>query len=199
MVDAAQIKRPYVPGRIWYFIASLFVIAGLAAMAVLLFAELNGISARLTQVVVPGQAELNLNQPGSYTIFHEYQSSVDGHVYAINSVSGLVVTVTSKATGQAIPVVPATANSTYEFGGRSGRSILSFQIAAPGAYQLVAAYSDGRTEPQTVLAVGHGFLGSLVFTVLAGLGVMFAGALCTAGIVIFVAIKRHKAKRLGLI
>ena len=33
---------------------------------------------RMIRVVVPGEIELRLNEPGTYTIFHEYQLDLRG-------------------------------------------------------------------------------------------------------------------------
>lgn len=48
------------------------------------------------QVVVPGEMELTLDS-GSYTIFHERQSTVDGRIFSADGIAGLGVTLTSAA------------------------------------------------------------------------------------------------------
>lgn len=58
------------PGRKWYLLAVLFFILGMGAMALFLFSQLSGLTAGLQQVVVPGEAEVVLERPGSYTIIH---------------------------------------------------------------------------------------------------------------------------------
>jgi hypothetical protein len=162
MAIAAEIvpaKPSHVPGRVWYFIAALIFLAGLAAMLTLMVEQLSGIGSRMIQVIVPGQSELTLDKAGTYTIFHEYRSTVGTRVFAVETVSGLSVTVRSKATGEDI-LLQTTTGASYTVEGRSGRSILNFKITEPGTYLLIAGYSDGRREPQTVITVDRGFVGS---------------------------------------
>lgn len=201
MAIAAEIvpaKPPHVPGRVWYFIAALIFLAGLAAMLTLMVEQLSGIGSRMIQVIVPGQSELTLDKAGTYTIFHEYRSTVGTRVFAVETVSGLSVTVRSKATGEDI-LLQTTTGASYTVEGRSGRSILNFKITEPGTYLLIAGYSDGRREPQTVITVDRGFVGSILLTVGAAFALLFGGLAGAGGLVIFVAIKRHKAKQAGIL
>ena len=194
MAIAAEIvptKPSHVPGRVWYFIAALIFLAGLAAMLTLMVEQLSGIGSRMIQVIVPGQSELTLDKAGTYTIFHEYRSTVGTRVFAVETVSGLSVTVRSKATGEDVLLQTTT--------GASYRSILNFKITEPGTYLLIAGYSDGRREPQTVITVDRGFVGSILLTVGAAFALLFGGLAGAGGLVIFVAIKRHKAKQAGIL
>jgi hypothetical protein len=189
---------PDVPGRQWYFVAPIFVIAGIAAMAFMLYRGLDELRTSLTQIVVPGSAELNLGQPGTYTIFHEYQSVVGTRVFNVEPIDNLFVSVRDKATGREIALETSNASSRYSFNGRSGRSILTFAIAAPGTYLLEAHYGSGRTEPQTVLTVGYGFVGALLKLIGAALATVSSGIALTVGIIIFVSRRRQRAKIAGI-
>jgi hypothetical protein len=88
------------PSRYWYLIAVLVFLAGFAGMAMVLFNQLSKLGDDLVQIVVPGERELTL-EAGSYTIFHERQSIVDGRIFSVDSIAGLAVTLTS-ADGKAI-------------------------------------------------------------------------------------------------
>jgi hypothetical protein len=124
MAIAAEIvpaKPSHVPGRVWYFIAALIFLAGLAAMLTLMVEQLSGIGSRMIQVIVPGQSELTLDKAGTYTIFHEYRSTVGTRVFAVETVSGLSVTVRSKATGEDI-LLQRPEPATRSRGGPAARS-----------------------------------------------------------------------------
>jgi hypothetical protein len=181
------------PGRRWYIVAILIAIAGWAAMAVLLVSRLSGSADRMMRVVVPGEIELRLNEPGSYTIFHEYRSNFEGTVYSVENIPPLEITVRSRASGAALPLTDTT-SSRYSVGSREGRSLYQFEVPSAGAYQLVATYSTGRTQPQTVLAIDRGFVGDLLVTILGGL--LFGLGGMVAAIVMSIVVFRRRRRAL---
>lgn len=188
--DVAAAGRP--PGRRWYLVAALVALAGWTAMAFFLASRLGDSAERMMRVVVPGQADLVLKEPGTYTIFHEYQSTFGGRVYDVDAVSGLNVTVRTRPGGQDIPLKSA-AGTRYRVGSNAGRSLFDFEVRAPGTYQISARYDGGRKEPQTVLAIDRGFVGDLVMTILGAIAMAFAGMGAAIAIVIVVFIKRRRA------
>ena len=115
---------------------------------------------------------------------------VDGRLYAASSIAGLSVSVSSLR-GAPIAVNVAGTSSNYSVKGRQGRSAFEFDIGEPGTYRLVAAYPGGRAEPQTVLAVGQGFVGALVTTILTALGVALAGTVLAVAIAVRTFVKRR--------
>jgi hypothetical protein len=194
MTATPQTPAARPPGRIWYFVAVLVATAGWIGMVVVLAAGLAGSAERMTRVVVPGQAELDLQQPGNYTIFHEYQSTIGNRVYNVESVSGLNVSVRAKAGGPPLPLRSGV-SSQYNYSGHAGRSLFNFEIREPGSYILSAAYDDGRKEPQTVLAIDRGFVGSLVVTILGALALALGGMATAITMFIVVFVKRRRARR----
>lgn len=176
-----------------YITAGLIFLAGVIGFAGFLFWSLAGMGENLIQVVVPGEQELHLKEPGAYTVFHEYRSAVGGRVYSGGEgVSGLECKLTSKKTGAAIPLSPSTSASRYDYGGRSGVSLLEFAIAEPGDYVLKAAYPEGQTGSQAVLAVDHGFIGKILLTVFGGFAILFGSIVVSLSIVVVTLIKRSK-------
>jgi len=185
------------PSRGWYVVAAVILIAAVAGAVAIVVSRIGNVGAGLVQIVVPGGADLDLQQPGSYTIFHERTSTVAGRIYTAPSISGLRVTVRSVAAGRDIAVKRPGGSSRYDFGGRSGTSVLAFDVDAPGRYRLDAAYDDGRQQPQTVLAVGTGFVSGLLTTIALSLGVAFGGIAIALVIFIVVLLKRRHALMAG--
>jgi len=180
------------PGRRWYLVAALIAIAGWTAMALFLVSRIGDATGRMIRVLAPGQTEIVLKEPGTYTIFHEYQSTFDGRVYDVATVSGLSVTVRARPGGEVVPL--STASGTrYRVGSYAGRSLFNFEVRAPGSYQIAAAYDGGRKEPQTVLAIDRGFVGDFVITILGALAMAFAGMGAAVAISIIVFLKRRRA------
>lgn len=177
------------PGRIWYLVGLAIFIAGMATMAIFLVTRLMGMEDGLARVVVPGEHRLVL-AAGNYTIFHETQSVIDGKIYASTGLSGLSVTVTGPD-GSDVPLTTAS-SGRYNFGGHTGYSAFDFKAPAAGDYTLAARY-DGAPGPETVLAVGAGFLSSLLGTIFGSLAFAFGGAIVATIIMVGVLVKRRRA------
>jgi hypothetical protein len=184
------------PGRRWYVIAAIVALAGWVAMAVFLALRLGDSTGRMMRVLAPGQTDLMLKEAGTYTIYHEYESTFEGRVYHVTSVSGLNITVRARPSGEEVPL-RSTMSTRYRIGSTAGRSLFDFEVRAPGAYQISAAYGGGRKEPQTVLAIDRGFVGSLVLTILGAIAMAFAGTGAAIAIAVMVFVKRRRARRVA--
>ena len=178
------------PGRIWYFVAVAIFLAGMATMAAFLITRLMDMGEGLTRFVVPGEQTLTL-EPGSFTIFHEPQSVIDGKIYSGGSLGGMTVSVTAPG-GSAVPL-SAASSGRYTLGGHTGFAVFDFTAASPGAYVIAGRYDDGAPGPQTVMAVGAGFLSGLLWTIFGALGFAFGGAAVAAAIGVTVFVKRRRA------
>jgi len=183
------------PSRWWYAVAVAVLVLGLAGMGWTLWSGLSGIGDLIVRFVVPGSGEVTLSEAGTYTIFHESESVIDGRVYTAPAVSGLSVTVTEEASGTAVPVRTPGMHSTYTFGGHSGTSIFAFDAPRPGIYRIAGAYDGGRSEPKTVLAVDRGFFCRLWRTLFFGIASVLVGAVAAPAIGFTVYFKRRRMLR----
>lgn len=185
------------PSRWYYALAAVVLVIGVVGMVALLLSGLADLEGHLQRVILPGRHELTLAEPGGYTVFLEHQSVMEGRVYSTDarSLSNLKVTLISARSGDAIPLEPPAAKSTYSMGGRSGVSVLRFEIESPGPYVLTGRYPSGAKGPEAVFAVGHGFLGKLLVTIFSCLGILFSSVLLCVALVLVVFLKRRKARR----
>ncbi len=118
-------------------------------------------------------------------------------VYATDeSLSGLRCVLVSKANNLKVALSPSAMNSTYEFGGRSGRAIFDFRIDQPGVYTISAAYTQGQQGPEVVLAVGKDITTGLFTTILGGLALVFGSMGIAVAITLVTLLKRSKKKKL---
>ena len=85
-------------------------------------------------------------------------------------------------------------SASYSLGGRQGEAINVFDVERAGAYRISADY-DGEAGPQTVIAVGQGFMGQLFSTVFMGLGAVFLGMILTVATVVGVYLARRRARQ----
>jgi len=180
------------PSSGWYLVGLLVAVLGLGGAALYFFSHLAVIDDGVTRMVAPGETTMAL-QPGTYTVFHEYSSVVDGRSYQANDIAGLRVTVASR--GGMPLVLRSTADTNYGLAGRKGRSVWAFDIGTAGDYRLSASY-EAASGPQTVLAVAQGFIGR-VFVLILGTGAIACLAIGAGlGIASIAYIKRHR-QRLG--
>jgi hypothetical protein len=182
------------PSRLWYAASAAIVLIGIALGVAFLWPRLAGLGDDFVRVVVPGAHEIELPEPGSYTIFHEPTGTIDGVLYSASDVSGLRVAL-STAGGDEIALDPAAVSSRYSFGGRTGFSVFGFEIAEAGTYRLSASYDDGRTEPSTILAISSGFVGKLVTTILGFMAILLGSILLAVGIGITTFVRRRRYRR----
>jgi hypothetical protein len=171
-----------VKSRAGYVLAAICLLTGVGIAGWFVWTGIGALQAAMTRCVVPGNIDLTLDDPGTYTIFHETESVVDGKLYTTPSIGGLRITVVG-ADGKMIAVSTPNFSAHYAVGGHTGDAVLVFSIAAQGRYRLSATYPSGQAEPKTVLAVGRGFVGALlrmIFGALAAAFVGFAAALTLA-------------------
>lgn len=158
-----------------YWLAPLPLIIGLAIAAWIGIDAAHKIGNAFTRFVIPGSGVVALEKPGTYTIFHETQSVIDGRIYAVKNVPGIKVDVAPEAGGAPIPVTTPNGHSTYSVGSSKGESLLAFTVAQPGRYRVTAAYNPGQNGPQTVLAVSKGIFGTLFRAIVIVIGSVLLG------------------------
>lgn len=161
-----------------------------------IFHGITHVTDSLTQVVVPGRAELSLKRDHGYTVFLEEQSVVNGKIYSTaQSIQGLACVVTSVQTGATIPVRKSGATVSYEVNGRSGHSVLKFRIPEDGKYLFRCDYGENSKGPDVVVAVGSGVGEAISRTVLVSLTAFIGGGAACLIVVLFVVIKRQRDKK----
>jgi|GraSoiStandDraft_41_1057321.scaffolds.fasta_scaffold16706_7 hypothetical protein len=184
------------PSRWYYALAALVFVGGCGVFVLLMARQVNTLSGSLTQILAPGETELNLSAPGTYIIFYERESTLGGRVYSTGEhLSGLECQLISRATGSGVALSAPRTSSSYAIGGRSGRSFLQFQVAQPGIYALSAKYTGGQMEPEVVLAVGQEFSRHTFAVTLGALVIMSGSVGIALAIAVMTAIKRKARQR----
>jgi hypothetical protein len=191
-------NRKLKPTRWLYGLAVLIPIFACVGTALLVYRNvpklpgaLEGMGINdLTQVIVPGSAEVLFPKAGGYAVYYEYRSVIDGVSYVRNKYPPSInCQLKSKATGTDIALTPdfvegnmyATQNQE-----RVGVLINSIIIKNPGVYIFSCQYTDGRSNPQIALAAT--VCGGFVFIGALGISILIIG---------FVAIKRYQSKKVS--
>lgn len=139
----------------------------------------------MPRIVVPGTGEISLGA-GSYVVYGETLSRLDGTVYRTSS---LELRCSLQASdGASIALETPSARSTYELGGFSGESMFAVTIPRAEAYRLSC---EGTGGPAT-LAVGTGFAMQILWIFVGVFGGIF-GAVAIAVAVFFVRRARRRA------
>jgi len=101
------------PSRAAYVLPALILVGGAYGFLNVLLKEIGGIEKGLIQMTVPGDQVFALTKTGTYTIFHEYESVMDGRVYSSRGVTfNMKCTVTAEATGEEISVTHPSMSSS---------------------------------------------------------------------------------------
>lgn len=184
------------PSPAYYGLGAAVILAGVGLFVYFLLTGIFHITDNLTQIVVPGEAELTLQAHLNYTIFFEEQSVVNGQIFSIReTLSGLTCHVREQSAGTEVPLYPSHTSMNYNVNGRSGRSVLEFTPQASGAYRLTCDYEQGKQGPQAVLAIGAGFGRKLTTMLSKCFAAMFGGGILGAAIIIVVYRQRENAKK----
>ena len=191
---------PLRPPKRWYWFGALAIAVGLITGAAW---AINGLVVAVRQVdhfarvVMPGKAELSFARAGSYTIYYEYSSSVDGVHYETNSVvpEGLKVVISNADTNTAITTVKTySGDVTIDRSGRQGKAVFTFSLDHAGNYYLEAMTAQ-PDQPKFVLSVGRGFVRKVLVAI--GVGALFAFGGLAIGLpmIIVTGVRRGKEKR----
>jgi hypothetical protein len=160
----------------------------------------------LTQIVVPGSAEIIFPKAGAYAVYYEYRSVINGVKYVRDKFpSSINCHLRSKATGEDIELASPHAEGdmyTTQNQERVGVLFKSISINQPGVHIFSCQYTDGRTHPQIVLAVGPNIIWEFFNLAAKPVAAFVCGSFAFVGglgisilIIGFVAIKRYQSNK----
>jgi len=179
------------PSRWWFAVAGAIAAIGVVAAVVFLVQA----AIRYTDAVqdferarVPAELDVHIEDPGGYTIYHEYSGADTSDPVAPPE---LVVEVTDPS-GSLVAVREYSSEVTYDVAGHEGRAVYSFHADEPGVYHVSATSPDSRFSR---VAVGRGFGAIVTRPIVTGVVV---GVVAVAGAVVLaivVGVKRSASRR----
>ena len=159
-------------GRGGYVLSVLIIILGVVCAAGVLIYSYRTWDDGVTRVLIPGEHTLKLTETGSYTIFHEYRSQLNGAVFSNPEGVPDIVCVVRDSQGKSLLIDEPIGTQTYSLGSYSGQAIFTFEVDSPGTYVLDAHYPEIASEkPQAMLSIGDNIVATIVFAVFGSLGV----------------------------
>jgi hypothetical protein len=191
-----ETPRRHGPGRLGYLVAVLVALTGVGVTGLVALPALLQAGEGTQRMVAPGEMEVLLSEPGTYTIYYEHRAVLDGRVFATSGadVSSLSVAVEEVGTGESITLTAPRQNVEYELKGHAGRAVFNFAAAQPGSYILSASYPPGVQGPEVVLAVGQGVGRRIVTGVLAAIGIPFIAITLASAIASVTYLRRRRAR-----
>jgi len=137
-----------------YTIGAILLVVGFILLRLFFYVQTKKMLPKI-QVVVPGESEFYLGEPGKYTIFYEYESVIGDKMYSLGeSPPEMSIQLHSKQDKRIVDLSKISRAKTYKLGKRSGVSILEFNAKDSGYYVLFTEYPSGSLGPEFVLAIG---------------------------------------------
>ncbi len=191
-MDGPVVEKRVRPPRTRYLIAVLVFLVGAVPSAFLLASGISGLAKGLVRAEGPGQVEIQLDKPGTWTVFYEYRVA-EGPVTFVTAPEAPPMEITlASPSGEVMEMAPSTGTFNYTTSTRSGVSIGSFRIDEPGPYDLEIRYL-GEGPEQVFVALGHEKGKATLKTVFGGIGIAVSGAIAFI-IFIVVLILRVRSK-----
>jgi hypothetical protein len=179
-------QRPRIrPGRIWYLVPLVALLAGVAWVVfglMSLGSEINSFQ----RSPVPGVGVVSLSHSGGYVIYFEGSGAQSGLLPSFNT--------------RVIPASPGAAvkslvlyhgSLTYKVGSHEGKAVFTVQISHPGRFRVVTTRVSGAPAGSD-LAFGSSFAGGLLAGAVGGVLLILAGL---AGLIVLFVIRVVKTNR----
>ena len=137
---------------------------------------------------MPVILEVEISEPGGYSIYHEYDgvSSVDGRAEPDVEVTD--------PSGNDVLLRSYESEVTYDVSGHHGIGVYTFRADEPGTYEFDATMPFGGRSGD-LIAVGPGVGEDLALSIVAGIGLIGVGVVGAIVIAIVVGVMRGRSRR----
>ncbi|HEY3036263.1 MAG TPA: hypothetical protein VGJ54_16595 [Streptosporangiaceae bacterium] len=184
---AAAPKAKIRPGRIWYLVALLVLLAAVAWLVVGLLSLSSHIDS-FPRVAIPAGGQITLDHSGGYVVYYEGPGAQSGQIPAFR------VRVTPASAGAAVQSLgPYNSSVTYAFGSHQGRAVLSMRVGHPGRFS-VETPGGGNVPVGSHLAFGDSIVGGVAGTALPSALLILAGIVALVVIFIIRIVKTSRAR-----
>jgi hypothetical protein len=179
------------PSLWWFAVAGGLALAGIVGGIALLWTGVTRVTDRVddfTRIAVPSSGEVSIDDPGGYSIYHEYFGAGDDDDFG-DSQATPGVTVTDPS-GAEVALRSYTTSVTYDFGGHEGEGVFTFEAEEAGTYQVTTTGDSTST-----IAVGPGIGRGLVSSIVGGLAVGALGVIGGIVLAIVTGVRRSSSRR----
>jgi hypothetical protein len=139
--------------RVYLWVAAIFLALAVPS-GLLLKTGITNLTEGLERFTAPGSATVTLETPGTYTVFHEYRSSLGGRLYDGPATLPAMNFVVEGPAGTSPAIESSSGDFDYSIGSRAGYAVGALRIERPGEYRITSVYVDESGE-QVVLGLGR--------------------------------------------
>lgn len=144
--------------RIYIFCVVLFLLGG-GLFFYNVVKSFTGLGATLSEYAFPGSHQIQLEEKGLYSIYHQYEGAFDEARTSGDSVEeNSIVVYLRKAPGaESVELRVPDSQKRYSYMGRRGVKIFEFENPGPTGYVIESFTSATSQTPRYTLVVERGF------------------------------------------
>lgn len=161
----------------------LLILMGIGTFYLSLHQANQSIHNGFKRFIIPGTFTVEVQEPGTYTIYHEFRSNFRGKSYLTPALPQMKVSAENKINHEPVKLSRVENPTEYEMGESQGRELYTFEVEKPMAVKVDVEWADGSEEPVTVFSVAGNFSQKmteaftrgilfLILFIVAGLGVI---------------------------
>jgi hypothetical protein len=179
------------PSGWWFALAGLVAVVGIVAGVTVVARAATRYVDRVEafeRAPMPVILEVEISEPGGYSIYHEYDgfSSVGGRADPDVQVSD--------PSGNDVFLRSYDSEVTYDVSGHHGIGVYTFDADEPGNYEFDATMPFGGSSGD-LIAVGPGVGEDLALAIVAGIGLIGVGVVGAIVIAVVVGVMRSRSRR----
>jgi hypothetical protein len=181
------------PTKFWYIVAVLLFAVPMIVGAIRLAGAFNSIFSGGTQLMVPGETDLEINKPGTYIIY--YETSLFTLPNMVHNQLGQTfgMAFMDLATGEELALKPTEFPISHEYGTTALQGIAQVQFDTLGAYSATVA---GQIPGGDKLMLRRFDMVALIKGLVWGFVLIFLGFIAGPIMALVVLVKRQNYKRL---
>ncbi|MGW8302150.1 MAG: DUF4870 domain-containing protein [Desulfobacterales bacterium] len=181
------------PAGFWYIVAILLFAVPMIVGAIRMAGAVNSIFSGGTQLMVPGETDLEINKPGTYIIY--YETSLFTLPNMVHNQLGQTfgMAFMDLATGEELALKPPEIPISHEYGTTAVQGIAQVQFDTLGAYSATVA---GQIPGGDKLMVRRFDMVELIKGLVWGGVLIFLGFIAGPIMALVVLVKRQNYKRL---
>jgi hypothetical protein len=185
-------ERPVIrPSGWWFAVAGLAAVIGMVVGVTVIVRGVerlaDGVEA-FERASMPVVLEVEISEPGGYSIYHEYlgSSSFEGRAEPDVQVTD--------PSGNDVFLRTYDSEVTYDVSGHHGIGVYTFRAGQPGIYEFDATMPFGGRSGD-LIAVGPGVGEDLAQSIAAGIGLIGAGLVGAIVVAVVVGVMRGRSRR----
>ena len=180
------------PKRFWYIVAILLFLVPMIAGGTTIFNTITSYFSGGTQLMVPGETDIQVNKPGTYLIFYETSAFTEFNIANNQLGRSFGIAIMDLATGEELNLRPPEFGGTETSGAIVRKAIAEVKFDTVGYYSAEVA---GEIPDSDGLLIRRFDFAGIITGVVWTFGLFFLGFLAGPVMALVVLVKRQKDKR----